>query len=372
MLRTEVRKFRDGDQHAVAHLTRGATLAGYEHVARTFGLEPFRILSDAGVPIAALVNRDGLISIDSVAVLLEESARQSGQEAFGLLLSEQHRIGNLGVLAAVLREEPTLHAALESLARYMPMQNDGLRLRVDDMGRFTMILFELELRKRGEARQSMDMAAGTVVRTIRALTHEDFTPVSVCFTHGRPHCLDVHRRILGASIDFSQPFNGIVCRSRDLDSLIPRAGPEVGQALKRWLDQRLGQSNDDPHHSVRQVIRSLIASGTCSVGRVANHLGTHRRTLNRHLRLVGENVSKIIDEVRVEMAESYLREGERTLCEVGQMLGFASGAEFSRWFREHCGMTASEWMSRRGLAGDKTRMRHVAAPTADTTAAPTW
>jgi len=363
MRRLDVLGLRDEKSHAAGHLTRGATLTGYDTLARSVGLDPVRMMKTAGLPPAMLSDKDTLISVDAVATLLEESARESGQEAFGLLLAETRRISNLGVLAAVLREEPTLRAALASLARYMCMQNGGLRLWVDDMGQFTMIFLQLKLQKHGISRQGIEMAAGITLSTLRALTHDDFAPVSVCFTHGRPRSLEVHKRVLGAPIDFLHPFNAMVCRSRDLDQPIPAADPELGDALKRWLDQQLTESKDEPLDRVRQVARVLIPSGTCSVERIAEHLGTHRRTLNRQLAVEGESVSTVIEGVRAEMAQSYLTGGVRNFYEVGHLLGFASGAEFSRWFRGHFGITASEWMAVRGLgrahdASHKTAQTH--------------
>ncbi len=328
-------------------LTRGFMLKGYGALARSLGLDPLSMLEAFNLPPDVLANPEVLISVDSAAALLEESARRSGQEAFGLLLSETRRIGDLGVLAAVLREEPTLRAALESLARYICVQNEGLVLTLDDMGEFTMILLELQLRKPKGARQGIEMAAGVTLQALRALARGSFDPVSVCFRHGHPQGMDVHKRLLGAAIDFGHPFNAIVCRSRDLDVPIESADPDVGRALKRRLDQDLFASRDEPLDRVRGVVRRLIPNGGCSVGCVAEQLGTHRRTLNRHLAAAGASVTTIIDDVRAELAETYLGGGVRTLYLVGHMLGFASGAEFSRWFRRRFGMTPSQWVAGR-------------------------
>jgi hypothetical protein len=111
-LREEVRdELGDDKSRPVGWLTRGATLTGYEALARSVGLDPFRMLKAAGLPFSVLSDKDTLISVDSVAVLLEDSARESGQAAFGLLLAEPRRFSNLGVLAVVLREEPASRRA---------------------------------------------------------------------------------------------------------------------------------------------------------------------------------------------------------------------------------------------------------------------
>lgn len=358
MRRLEVLEFRDEERQTAAHLARGAKLIGYEALACRMGLDVHRMLGNAGLPLKALADPDTLISVDAVATLLEASARESGQDTFGLLLAETRRIGNLGVLAAVLREEPTLRDAVQSLARYICVQNGGLCLKVDDMGQFTMLFLDLKLRNQRDSRQGIEMAVAITLSTLRSLAHEDFRPVSICFRHGPPRSLDVHRRVLSAPIDFSQPFNAIVCRSRDLDLPVPYADPELGRAIKRRLDQDLTESKDAPLDRVRQIVRMLLPGGRCSVEQVAEQLGTHRRTLNRQLALAGESVSTVIDNIRAEMAQLYLSGGAQTLYQVGHLLGFSSGAEFSRWFRGRFGMTASEWVaSRESGASQRERER---------------
>ena len=111
-------------------LTRSASLTDYEHVARTVGLYPFRVLRMAKLPARVLDDPNMMISADLVGWLLEELARLSGQEAFGLLLAERRSLANLGLLALVIREEPTLRAAVQSCIRYMRLHNAGVHWRL--------------------------------------------------------------------------------------------------------------------------------------------------------------------------------------------------------------------------------------------------
>src|SRR6478735_9190464 len=100
-------------------LTRSAILTDYEQVARSVGLDPFRMLRMAKLSARVLDDPNLMISADLVGWLLEESARLSGQEAFGLLLAEKRSLANLGMLALAMREESTLREAAQSCARYM-------------------------------------------------------------------------------------------------------------------------------------------------------------------------------------------------------------------------------------------------------------
>jgi AraC-like DNA-binding protein len=135
----------------------------------------------------------------------------------------------------------------------------------------------------------------------------------------------------------------MVCDSRDLDMPIPAADPALNREVKRLLDVQLSELRDEPAQQARQIVRMLLPTGLCSVDRVAQHLGMHRRTLNRHLAADGESVTTIINAVRAELAEEYLASSKRRKYEVAELLGFASAGDFSRWFRGQFGKTPSEW-----------------------------
>ena len=324
-------------------LTRSASLTDYEHIARSVGLDPFRMLRMAKLPAKVLDDPNSMISVGSVGRLLDESARLSGQEAFGLLLAETRSLGNLGMLALLIREEPTLRAAVQSCVRYMRLHNAGVQLRLDDAG--DKALLHVGMQGHGVSRQAIEMSTGIALRTLRMLTRDTFRPVRVSFTHDRPASLAVHRRVLGTAIEFSQEFNAIVCRCRDLDIPIPAADPTLHREVKRSLDLQLANLHDEPAQRARQIVRMLLPSGLCSVETVAQHLGMHRRTLNRHLAAEGESVTTIINAVRAELAEEFLAHGKRKLYQVADLLGFSSAGDFSRWFRGQFGKPPSDWVA---------------------------
>ncbi|WP_410857872.1 AraC family transcriptional regulator [Paraburkholderia sp. SIMBA_054] len=324
-------------------LTRSASLTDYAHVAHSVGLDPFLMLRLARLPPKVLIDPDMMISADSVGWLLEESARLSGQEAFGLLLAETRSLANLGMLALAIREEPTLRAAVQFFGRYMRLHNAGVQLRLDDAGDVALLHIGVNLQGHGVWRQAIEQSTGIALRTLRVLAHDTFQPAKISFTHARPASLEVHRRVLRTAIEFSQECNAIVCRSRDLDMPIPAADPALNREMKRWLDVQLASLRDEPTQRARQIVRMLLPGGLCSVDRVAQHLGMHRRTLNRHLAAEGESVTTIINAVRAELAAEYLANSERKLYEVAELLGFSSACELSRWFRGQFGKTPSEW-----------------------------
>ena len=77
MRRVDASQLRDARIPAVGSLTRSATLTGYESLATSLGMDSPHMLQMVSLPTEALCDPDILISLDSVARLLHESALRS-------------------------------------------------------------------------------------------------------------------------------------------------------------------------------------------------------------------------------------------------------------------------------------------------------
>ena len=82
---------------------RSASLVDYVEVARSVGLDPYKMLERARLPRSCLRNADLRISADAVAELLEASASAARVEDFALRLAQRRGLSNLGPLASIVR-----------------------------------------------------------------------------------------------------------------------------------------------------------------------------------------------------------------------------------------------------------------------------
>lgn len=326
-------------------LVRSASFSNYGQIASSVGLDPLKMLRDAHVNPAALADADIMVNADALYWLLQESARLSGCDDFGLRLAESRQFSSFGPLALVLREEPTLRQALHSLSRYMCLQNEETQFRMEEHGELVLLHIDATA-GRYEPRQPIEMFAGLLLRLLRVLTDDALNADSVCFTHGPPASLATHHRVLGPRVRFAQECNAIVLRTRDLDMPIPRADPEIGRHIKRRLDFELIADADTPDKRVRKIVRMLLPTGLCTVERVARQLGVDRRTLHRHLLPVGETAGTVINSVRADLAREYLATSQRSLAQIADLLGFSAASAFSRWFAREFKESPSSWRAR--------------------------
>jgi AraC-like DNA-binding protein len=310
-------------------LGRSAGLTGYLDLTRSLGLDPYRLAAAEGLPGACLTDPDLKVPSEAIGRLLERTARRAGAEDFGLRLAETRRLSNLGPIGLVAREQPTLRAAIESIVHYIWLQNEALSWRLEDAGELTIMRLRIAADRRA-GRQATELTIGVTVRTLRGLLGERWRPEAIVFRHAAPQHVAAHRRVLGVTPVFSHDFTGIVLLARDLAAPIASADPEMARQLQRYVDQLAVRRSADPSASVRDLVLALLPTGGCRVERVAALMGVDRRTLHRRLASRGLTFSRLIDDVRRQIADTHLAAGERTLTEIADLLGYSSLSAFSR------------------------------------------
>ncbi|MEG2632543.1 MAG: helix-turn-helix domain-containing protein, partial [Comamonas sp.] len=167
--------------------------------------------------------------------------------------------------------------------------------------------------------------------------------LEVCFTHRPPENAAAHRAFFRRSVKFNQEFNGLVCRASDLAQ--PRAlGDQVAAGFARkYLEAALVERGDSAQQTCRQIMLALLPGGSCTAAELARFLHIDRRTLHRRLAAEGLTFSRLLDEVRMDLAQRHLRESDRPLREVAELLGFTRPSSFSHWFGQRFGRSASQW-----------------------------
>ncbi|RKE39438.1 AraC-like DNA-binding protein [Paraburkholderia sp. BL23I1N1] len=327
----------------MSYRLRSAALTNYVEVARSVGVDPYHQLSSAGISQSVLLDSDIMIPADAVARLLEASARAAGIDDFGLRMAETRQLSNLGPLGFVMREQPTLRKALESMAHYLRLQNEALVIHIEESGGLAVIREDIIGGIPGSMRQATDLVLGVLYRMLSVVLGAAWRPRTICFTHDAPANLATHGRVFGAPVAFRQDFDGIVCLATDLDAAVPTYDPVMALQVRRYLDAMLVQSNTTMPDKVRRLVVALLPSGACSVDRIAQHLGVDRRTVSRQLASYGDSYLSIVDEVRIELVTRYVDSGDRPLSEVATLVGFSSLSAFSRWFNGRFGCSVSTW-----------------------------
>lgn len=327
----------------MSSLVRAACLTNYSEVARAGGLDPARMLLDAGLRPSVEQEPDLMIPVERVGQLLQASALMSGNESFGLCMAESRMLSNLGAVGMLIRDQKTLRDSLDVLMRYQVLLNGSLSLMIESHADVVVLREEVKPGKPQQpTRQRIELALGVMLRLMRQFLGDDWQPRRVCFGHPAPRDVSVHHRLFGYGVEFDADFNCIVCAKTDLDARNPSADPAMVRYAQQLLDAAATSQTPTMLEDVRRITLLLLPSGRCTVEQVAEHLGMACRTVQRGLAEQGQSFSSIVNEIRKELATRYVIESNRPLTEVALLLGFSEPSALSRWYHAQFGCSAKE------------------------------
>jgi AraC-like DNA-binding protein len=327
----------------MSSLVRAASLTNYSEVARAGGLDPVRMLLDAGLSPNILREPDLMIPVERVGQLLQASATLSGNESFGLCMAESRMLSNLGAVGMLIRDQITLRDSLDVLVRYQVLLNGSLSLMIEESAGVVVLREQLKAgNPQQPTRQRIELALGVMLRLMRQFLGADWQPRRVCFEHPAPRDVSVHHRIFGPCVEFDSDFNCIVCAKTDLDARNPSADPAMARYAQQLLDASAEPQRSTVLEDVRRTILLLLPSGRCTIEQVAEHLGVACRTVQRGLAEQGQTFSSMVNEIRKELAVRHVIESDRPLTEVAMLLGFSAPSALSRWYQAQFGCSAKE------------------------------
>ena len=76
---------------------------------------------------------------------------------------------------------------------------------------------------------------------------------------------------------------------------------------------------------------------------LARRLGLGERTLQRRLQRDGTSFAALLDEIRAQLARSYLGDPRLAIFEVAYLLGYSEPSAFNRAFRRWTGQSPRRW-----------------------------
>jgi AraC-like DNA-binding protein len=318
-----------------------AAAAGLIDAIKAAEGDPDQVLDSLGLDRAALSRPDGFIACADFARLLEEAARATGDECFGLHFGEQYHPKNIGPFIYVVLNSPTVGAALDNTVRYLKVHNEAAEVSLALEGHRASLRQSLIGLPVEDARQQSEYGLAVALNTIRMMVGSRWVPLEVQFGHRAPRDTSEHVRVFGAPVSFACPTNALVFEREFVERQVPAADERLYPILRRYLEQVLQEMprEDDALASVRRVVGEVMREGDPKLSEVARKIAMSPRTLQRRLREQGLDFKKLVDDTRRRFSLSYLRDPQNTLTEIAYLLGYSEVSAFNRAFKRWTGST---------------------------------
>jgi AraC-like DNA-binding protein len=324
-----------------------AAAAGLIEAIDAAGGDPDRVLRAVSLDRAAVTDRYAFIPSAAFTLALEEAARVTGDDCFGLHFGEQYHPKDIGALTYVVLNSPTIAAGFHNIARYLHVHNQAATVSFVRTDTHAFLQHRLGVVALQHRRQHEELALTVGLATLRLMAGSEWCPREVRFEHAPPPRTREHARIFGAPVLFGCDGNVMVIDPEFCDRDVPTADRRLYPILEQYLERQLESPTENRFVvSVRTAIEHAIRDGEPRLTDVAKDIGASARTLQRRLAESGVDYKALVDDIRHRLALRYLRDRHHTLSDVAYLLGYSEISAFSRAFRRWTGSTSSDYRRR--------------------------
>lgn len=278
-----------------------------------------------------------------VAVRLVELAVQcSGNERFGLHSAAAIDLGFFHVLDYMVRSSRTVREAMERVFRYQRLFHDGLRFRLAEQDGAEVLTIGVQSGLRFRlALAEFCMGCLFVIGYRMGLPA---TAKAVCFAYPKPNQVRDYERVFRVPVYFEASETHAVFPIGVLDTPLPHADTVLNDLLQRHADRLLARLPQQQllAEQVRALVARELRGGNPNLQEIAKHLHLSPRTLRRRLAEDGITFHALLDDMRRELALSYLAEPGIALEDAAFFLGYSEASAFRRAFRRWTGHSVAE------------------------------
>lgn len=337
--------------------------AVYARLLLHSGLLPAeQLLEGSGVSLDELGEAE-FLGWQQMARLLENVQATQQDPAWAAVLGAQIGISSHGALGFAALSAPTLGAALEVIANYLPVRVSaiGIELERKDQ-RYRLRLFD-----RNEMAGIFNCSCEIILKTLEALVitllgparHHDVAAEAVIYLM-RPHTAEAARmnQAFASRLEFNASRNAFSLPASWWQLPSPLHDEKNYRASLARCEQLLRerQHHASCAHAVAALLREHFdrqLEGRAAplppptLEEVAMELHISSRTLIRRLHAEQQTYKLILRNLRRDYARTLLGSARMTVAEIAESLGYREPANFGRAFRKWYGTSPAEWRRNR-------------------------
>ncbi len=318
------------------------------------GLDPEELCDAAGVELADLTNREGMIPhawyYAIQGAVIERLPHLNVAIECGTFTS----LDQLGFLGQAYKHSRTVL--------------DGVRLFVFGAGLIDSIYqevpFEISVTESEfvisrppveteppEPPEAIEVLFVNGLHVMRELLNSTDSPRSVHFAHPRsPRVQQQFRDYFGCPVFFESERNAMVADRALGDRPLPGASNAAGNPFATQVRKLFDGMEAPIVTSAGRAIELLMSKQTLSQVQLAKSLRLSVRSLQRRLEESGVSYQSLLMKARLGLAQRMLAKPRVAIQEIAQRLGYESVTAFSRAFRKWTGLSPSDYRRVRASA----------------------
>lgn len=316
---------------------------------RKRGVETQRLLAGTGLAWPDLIHAGQGIDFVTMRKLIHAALRLSGSPALGMELGAAVPVSAHGQVGYAAVASKDVRQTLEVITRYSMLRSSALALRLVDGN----ACCQLQIREQfdlGDVRiPVLEAVLLVIVQLLEALLGNPLEETEYWLPYPEPAWSSAYASRLRGKLRFGANAMEIRLPQALLDAPCLTSDPAAYASARRDCEQGLAQlaQQHDVLHQVRLYLRASD-DGLPGCDAMAAQLHMSARTLMRKLKQHGTSYQALLDEVRKDQVQWYLRHTSYPVESIAAKLGYLDTSNFSRAFRRWFGVSPSAYRQSTG------------------------
>lgn len=269
--------------------------------------------------------------------LADHALRCSADPALGLRLGERLNLSAHAVLGQAFMTCRDLAGVLELFQRYYRVLAPDLELA------FSFGSERVEITVRDSENWlplsfGLECMTAAMFNTLKGLLGDRDLPLRFEFPYPQPAYREIYEQTLGTDLHFDRPEARWSFPATLLTARLPSSNPALRELYEAECARLLADlaDSEDLCSQTRRLLRKFEGQYP-KMQQLAAMLNLSPRTYRRRLAAEGMRFQQLLDGVRAEHADRYLRQGKLPLASIAYRLGFSDPSNFRRAYRRWTG-----------------------------------
>ncbi|MGI0483713.1 helix-turn-helix transcriptional regulator [Geminocystis sp. CENA526] len=308
-------------------------------------------LHKSTIPENIFSQPEKLLSLYQVFNSIDSFAYRQGIDFLGILASEKLEIEHLGLFGKVLRQSLTGYDLLRTIVTLLKKTySSGVKvwLTEDDDRIWFNHQYPNFSYNGNKQKQGNYYAFFLHFRALKTILNFDWYPTDLYFRGETVKGLSDLGLFSQSRLHFNKSYNSIAISKNLLYLPLKKESENINHNEEQNLYEQLISTSPpvDFSKALQQLIRSQLFGGSIKIETIADSIGMSSRSLQRCLGDRDLSYSRLLDQVRFQLAVQWLQDNSISVSEIAFELQYNEINSFRRSFKRWTGVTPSEYRNR--------------------------
>ncbi|MCB9231016.1 MAG: AraC family transcriptional regulator ligand-binding domain-containing protein [Bacteroidia bacterium] len=309
------------------------------------GVDTGKLFALSGFSSHELQQEGCKVPAENYNLILETAVTLSGDPYLGLHAGEYLNLAAAGLILQLMQTSSTLGEAMQAACEFNNLGCSSLPLFLENRGNQVHLVVRPDPLWQQQSllsvQQTLDGALAFSIREYRALSLRRVSPLEVRYALPAPADRREYERVLNCPFVTGAAETAIIFDRKVMEQPVMSADYELHRMLVEHAGQKLAslEAGRGFGNVVKRAILNLAQPDFPGIEGVAANLNLSVRSLQRKLKDEGLTYRDVVDDIRQQLARTYLKKPDLSVSEIAYLLDYADPGGFVRSFKRWTGKT---------------------------------